>query len=289
MIDELILHPRTQQLVERFQTSPVHAVMLVGPAGAGKTQTALAMISGLLQPRQDISQHPYFLHIEPTNNAISIETVRQAQEFIRLKTTGTQPWRRAILIQDAHYLSVEAQNALLKLLEEPPEDTLIVLTALSKTSVLPTISSRAQEIAVKAPTADASLEFFKNQGHPADEVRKVYHMSGGQVGLMSQLLDVEQNKALLNYIAAAKQFLQADSFGKLTFIDQYLKQKESVEQLLWALLAVSMAALYQAGKQDNPKLVKRWQQTIQAILEAQDALPAHPLPKLLLTDLSLRT
>ena len=75
-------------------------------------------------------------------------------------------------------------------------------------------------------------------------------------------------------------------FERLVFIDQYLKQKDSLEQLLWALLAVSKAGLYQAGHKGSP-LVKHWRQVIDSILKAQDALPAHPLPKLLLTDLSL--
>lgn len=183
-------------------------------------------------------------------------------------------------------MTIEAQNAFLKLLEEPPADTIIILTATSQTDLLPTITSRAPKLDVK-PVAQADLtEYFAAKAEPT-EITKAYHMSGGQVGLMGALLDNEHNQALLGYIGAAKELLQAKPFERLVFIDQYLKQKDSIESLLWALLVVSKAALFQAGQHDKTALVKHWRKAIEAVLYAQDSLPAHPLPKLLLTDLSL--
>lgn len=279
------MHPSTKLSFERFVASPSHSVMLVGSAGAGKGTVAKQLISQVLESDADITKNPYFLHISPDKNAISIEAIRQAHEFVRLKTTGDKTWRRAILVEDAHYLTTEAQNAFLKLLEEPPADTLIVLTSLSESSVLPTISSRTQQIRVKALSKEATLAYFDK-----DELdtTKAFYMSGGQIGLMTQLLNAEENAEVLRYVDAAKQFLQKSSFDKLVFIDQFTKQKDNVEQLLWALLAVSKAALYQAAQQDRQPLINRWRITIQAILKAQDSLPSHPLPKLLLTDLSLQ-
>ena len=287
MISDLVLHPRTRSVSEQFIAKPSHSLLIVGPAGAGKKTLAINLAATVLgQTPAKLTSNPYFLHIFPDGSSITIETIRQTQAFVRLKTTGTQTWRRAIIIEDAHLLTVEAQNAFLKLLEEPPADTLIILTATSQTDLLPTITSRAPKLDVK-PVAQADLTaHFEGQAEPA-EITKAYHMSGGQVGLMGALLDSENNQVLLGYVAAAKELLQAKPFERLVFIDQYIKQKDSVESLLWALLAVSKAALFQAGQHDKTALVKRWRASIDAILQAQDSLSAHPLPKLLLTDLSL--
>lgn len=288
MISELALHPRTRLVSEQYVAKPSHSLLIVGPAGAGKKTLALSLAAAVLGQTPDkLAVNPYFLHISPDGSAISIETVRQTHSFVRLKTTGDKTWRRAIIIEDAHFMTTEAQNAFLKLLEEPPADTLLILTATSQTDLLPTITSRAPKLDVK-PVAQADLVTYFADKADAAEITKAYHMSGGQAGLMSTLLDSENNQALLGYVAAAKQLLQAKPFERLAFIDQYLKQKESVESLLWALLAVSKAALFQAGQNDKTATVKHWRTVIEAVLRAQDALPAHPLPKLLLTDLSLQ-
>lgn len=282
------LHPRTQLAVQRFVAMPSHSVMIIGEPGAGKRTLAIHLANQVIDPAKDVQKSPYFLLIHPTNKAISIEAIRQAHEFVRLKTTGDQKWRRAIIVEDAHYLTVEAQNAFLKLLEEPPDDTIIILTVTNENSVLPTIRSRTQQLTVKPLSAEAAEELLVGQGYDSTQVTRTYHMSSGYPGLMTTLLDQENNKELLGYIDSAKEFLKADSFGRLVFIDQFTKQKDSVEDFLWALMTVSKVALKQAGRQDKPTLVARWQKSIEAILQAKDALPAHPLPKLLLTDLSLQ-
>ncbi len=288
MINELVLHPRTRQFSEQFIAKPSHSLLLIGPAGAGKKTLAITLAAAILdQTPQKLAVNPYFLHIAPNGSAISIEAIRETHAFVRLKTTGQNTMRRAILIEDAHLLTTEAQNAFLKLLEEPPQDTLVLLTATSQTDLLSTITSRAPKIDLKPVAQTELVEHFANTADQATVI-KAYHMSGGQVGLMGALLDTENNQDLLGYVDAAKQFLQSKQFERLAFVDQYLKQKNSLESLLWALLAVSKAALYQAGQNDRTPMVKHWRNAIQRIVEAQDALPSHPLPKLLLTDLSLQ-
>lgn len=288
MITELMLHPRTRAASQQFIDQPNHSLILVGPAGTGKKTLAINLAATILQlTPEKLVTNPYFLHVTADGSSISIEAIRQTQAFVRLKTTGQATWRRVLLVEDAHLMTTEAQNAFLKLLEEPPADTIIILTTVAEGDLLPTISSRAPKIAVK-PVAQAELtKFFSQQSDPAT-LEKVYHMSSGQIGLMGLLLDNERNQDLLNQVEQAKQFFKAKPFERLVLIDDYLKQKSSLNGLLWALLAVSKAALYQAAKSDKPKLVNHWQKAIKLLLNAQDSLPAHPLPKLLLTDLSLQ-
>lgn len=91
-------------------------------------------------------------HIDPVDvytlskdgGSIGVEDVRQLHSKIALRPIKSIT--KAVVIQDSHLLTLPAQNALLKALEEPPEHTLIILTAESAEALLPTICSRCQII-----------------------------------------------------------------------------------------------------------------------------------------------
>lgn len=76
--------------------------------------------------------------------SIGIDDIKLMQKKIFLKPLRSK--QKAIIIKDAQLLTIEAQNAMLKILEEPPEHTIIILTAENKQSLLPTIFSRCQII-----------------------------------------------------------------------------------------------------------------------------------------------
>jgi DNA polymerase III delta prime subunit len=81
--------------------------------------------------------------------SIGIDQIKQLQKTLYLKPmNGT---KKAIIISDAHLLTTEAQNALLKVLEEPPEHTLFLLLAENKETLLPTILSRCLIIEINVP------------------------------------------------------------------------------------------------------------------------------------------
>lgn len=283
--DQLVLHPRTRATIDRFVAEPSHGLIIVGPPGAGKQSVGQAVIAAILQ--QSLSNHPYFLHIAPDGKSISIDTVRQAQQFVQLKTKGDLSLRRAILVEDAHTMTIEAQNAFLKLLEEPPADTIIVLTATSLQSVLPTIGSRAQLVAMQPVGQKELTSHFAKDFSEAD-VTKAYHISNGQAGLMSRVLVADDDDPLLTYIDMAKKLLQLPLFERLVYADELLKQKQSVSNLLWALQTVGQSALRQAVERSQVTTIKKWQNILKVVLEAQDGLGSNPLPKLLMTNLCLQ-
>jgi DNA polymerase III, delta subunit len=89
-------------------------------------------------------QHPDIYWIQPKgiSGAIKIEDIRVLNEKINLKPFQIQ--RKIFIIQDAQRMGIEASNALLKTLEEPPKNASIVLIAKSATELLPTIVSRCK-------------------------------------------------------------------------------------------------------------------------------------------------
>lgn len=82
------------------------------------------------------------------SQSIGIEDVKQMQKKIFLKPIKSK--NKAVVIEEAHMLTPEAQNALLKVLEEPPANTLILLNTNTKEALLPTIISRCQVIELES-------------------------------------------------------------------------------------------------------------------------------------------
>lgn len=283
---DLVLHEQTRREAAAWQAAPSHALLIVGQLGSGKTELAKNILENILQGRPE--SHPYYLHIEPATGkgSISIEAIRELQAFTKLKTTGSANWRRAVLVENAHTMTAEAQNAFLKLLEEPPADTLIVLTSSGLQGLLPTIVSRLQRLAIKTPTQSQLLDYFMGQGFTAPDIQKALHISAGQPGLMAQLLNGQQSD-LTDYIDRAKTWLSQDSFGRLALADKFIRQKLDLGQLLWALRTVARAGLHQAASKDQTEAVKRWQRSLGAILQAEASLGANPQAKLLLSNLAL--
>jgi DNA polymerase-3 subunit delta' len=94
-----------------------------------------------------------------------------------------------VLIEDANYLSIPAQNALLKILEEPNPDTIFILTVTSVINVLPTIASRTQKLEVHAGIGlNEAIEFWQDSDIPKKDIESAWRLSGGSVGLMYALL-----------------------------------------------------------------------------------------------------
>ena len=87
---------------------------------------------------------PDFIRIEPEGQVTKIVQIRELRQLISMKPYGAR--LRVVLITKAHTLNPEASNALLKILEEPPDRTILILVTLRISDLLPTIVSRCQNI-----------------------------------------------------------------------------------------------------------------------------------------------
>jgi DNA polymerase-3 subunit delta' len=143
----------------RNQTLP-HAMLFVGPSGIGKKKTALALAQVLLCSMNAAAtsseacgrcasclalakgnETDSLLLISPEKNLIKIEEAQRILSFLSFKSLHGN---RVIIIDGAELLNPQAANSLLKILEEPPEDTFFFLIAPSAAHVLPTLRSRSQ-------------------------------------------------------------------------------------------------------------------------------------------------
>ncbi len=285
---ELVLHAKTKEQVKDFLNSPSHSLIIVGQSGSGKT-TLMRYIAAQILDADEVSlmSHPYVFIVEPASSSISIDEIRELQNAVKLKTLGTAAIRRVLMIDDADKLTLEAQNALLKLLEEPPIDTLIMLASSHVQALLPTIRSRAQNINLQNPSRSTTSDYFKKLGFTADKISRAHSISGGKIGLMAGLLNENEPNQLSTQIDLAKRLLIMTAFERLTKVDELSKQKDLLPDLLNAFEIICDTGMKQSLMKDNTLAAKNWHSRLKLVSSSQDKLTKNANSKLLMSDLML--
>jgi len=174
METKLLIHPLTNKQLSAYLAQPAGTLLVVGQAGAGKAAVARELASQLLSTDEHkINNHPYFIWLDkPADKSeISINDVRDIIKKMALKVASDGEVNRVIVINGAEFLSPEAQNALLKLLEEPALRSAFILTSSSPDKVLPTILSRAQIIKVLPVRLKDSLRYYSS---PVKEIESAW-------------------------------------------------------------------------------------------------------------------
>lgn len=230
------LSPLWSRLLAMRQRMP-HAVLLAGPQGVGKLELARGWAQSLLceQPRADgeacgecegchwfaAGTHPDFMHLtlleKETRDGdvrlateISVEQARQAVDFVQLSTY--RAGYRLVLIEPAEALNTASANALLKVLEEPPINTVFILVSHQFRQLLPTILSRCHKMEVGLPDKTVLGAWLRQNG--LDE-KALAWVSGaplaaleardeGELEMRQELLDALSKVKNLDSVALAE-------------------------------------------------------------------------------------
>lgn len=179
---------------------PPHALLLVGPRGVGKTTLALDLAAGLLCLAQDAAQRPcrtcsacrkvagdnhadlHLIEPEGAGEQIRIGQVQQLASDLAL--TAMEGRFRIAVITSAQRLNPDAQNALLKTLEEPGPATCLILCADDAAPLLPTVLSRAARLRLAPASIETLTQLLVAGGYaePA-HARALAIASGGRLGI----------------------------------------------------------------------------------------------------------
>ena len=139
---------RGQRFAKKYLSNSIksnmisHAYMFEGPSGVGKNTMARDLATTLLD-MENLFNSPDYIEITPDGNSIKIAQIRKLQSDILVKPYKSY---KIYVIDEAQKMTVEAQNALLKTLEEPPKYAIIILITNNKESLLDTIKSRCEII-----------------------------------------------------------------------------------------------------------------------------------------------
>lgn len=281
-MSDLLINEITSAELANFLKNPSHALLLAGPDGSGRLALAKMLASELLGASK-LENNTSFTLIEPDaeKGNISIDQIRELKSSALLKSSASAAKAsRVIVIASADKMLAPAQNSFLKLLEEPPAGTIIILTALAG-GLKPTILSRVQQIKVRP----VELALAKNHFSASDEqVKKAYQISGGRLGVMSELLETSEGHPLAEAAKSAREILAGDRYQRLCQVDQLAKDKVKALAILAMLGQMATAALANAKSDAG---IRRWQRVLAAALSAETALAANANAKLVLTNLML--
>ena len=194
--DRIIGHSRQKDFLRRTLANNrlAHAYLFEGPEGVGKRLTALALARavyclegngcGDCVPcrKIDHNNHPDLQIIEPDGQKIKIEQIRELQRTLSFKPVESS--RRICLIDQADKMNEAAANSLLKTLEEPSAETLIILLSARPEALLTTVLSRCQRLPFnRLPQACIESTLIEQRGFGRDEAHIIAALADGSFQL----------------------------------------------------------------------------------------------------------
>jgi len=239
-----------QLLLKHFETGGLrHAYLFTGPQGVGRRSLARRLTQAIYcqQPpaagvpclkcracqQTQALQHPDLMQIqaETEGGVLKVEQVREVQKFLSLKPY--QASHKIIWFLRFHEANLNAQNALLKTLEEAPSYAILLLTADSAEQLLPTIVSRCEVIRLR-PAAPQELQtWLQTQAIPAKKAELLAHLSAGRAGYALRLAADEKALAFrAEKVADFSRLLNSNVRERFTYAEKLAKDREVFRQTL---------------------------------------------------------
>lgn len=182
----------------------------------------------------DNSNNPDLTIIEPDGNNVKIEQIRELNRKVVEKPIVSN--KKVYIINDGQNITKEAQNALLKTLEEPPEYVTIILITTSESAFLPTIKSRCTKINFNKLAKEEMLKILKSKYNYQNIADMVYKTSNGSINKSIQIIERQSEFENIN-----KVFSDLENISIIDLInskEEVFKEKEEINNTLDYIITI---------------------------------------------------
>lgn len=218
-----------------------HAYIFSGQEMIGKRMFALELANFVNRADPADVLRPDCLFVDSgvseSGQTITIEEIRRIKNFVSL-SPYTGPYK-FVVINDAHLMTTEAQNALLKVLEEPSPSSILILVTANPNSLLPTIISRCQEIKFPPHPKGVIGNILKNSGLSKSEAEFLAEFSNGRVGLVKTIIKEKSFGEIKDSVEELVRLVKADINERLTVAQKLTDEKNKPDLikkvLYWTL------------------------------------------------------
>ena len=245
-----------------------HSVLLVGEEGLGAGFAARCIAADYLYPAGGAPDRDSG-HVETgiVREAISVAGMGAGGKYLvsqvkamrsEIFNTSLSAEGRAVLLYHVEKMNEESANALLKVMEEPPEGVLFLLTADSLAGVLPTIRSRCISFAVAPVPPEQCARYCAAQGVDKKTAALYSELFDGHIGtVLAAAQDEARTAQVEKALQLAKAAADRDSYAAACLLAAYEKDKAGAAALLtdFRALRLADAAIQRLGAQVNPKIV----------------------------------
>lgn len=272
-----------------------HGILLCGERGCGCGFAARCVAADYLYPEggdgaaaimEGRGAECIEIEGEGASGEIKIERIRAMRR--QIFDTALSAKGRAVILYGAQKLNQSSANALLKVLEEPPEGVMFILTATGSAAVLPTIRSRCRIYTLSPVGPDICAGWLAANCPSCDQPELLAEVYAGCIGRAAAAVQDEKAAKSLELAQKAAQLIgQQDSYALMVLLSGFEKDKLGARLLLEDLISVAAAALRgpQGGFGLSPKQAAR---CAKLCGWAQEGLARNLNLKLLFTDLALR-
>jgi len=244
-----------------------HAYLFTGQEMIGKRTFALELALKLNKMEGVFNdKDPDIFYISNADNesrsTIQIDDIRDMKKFASLKVYNG-PYKY-IIIDNAHEMTNEAGNSILKLLEEPAKGTLIFLISAFHKKMLPTIISRCERINFSPHKKVGLEEYFKKFNLTDEQISFMVNFSNGRIGLAKSLYEKDAFPEIKKTIGMLQKLVQGSIFEKFDVIEKVVNNRKvsdngedtaEVALLYWMLYLRSSLATNLG--QDRGKIIRK--------------------------------